>query len=143
MLKRLLLLGSALLISGAIILTWAIHRTNLWGTQIANLVLARDYWTLLEEYYKTHHTYPETLALIQPDAPQNWGPFGLDAWGHPFNYTTDGVHFRLISYGRDNTPDGVDYSAMVPAGREYRRICGEWNADQVLTEHGFLSMCGK
>lgn len=65
----------------------------------------------VESYREQRGSLPATLDALQ-DLPQAEGFFDDEgniypgSWGHPLVYSTDGEHFRLISYGRDGKPGG-------------------------------------
>jgi hypothetical protein len=114
--------------------------------QINNLILFQAYETALQDYYKNHAAYPATLSDIFPDVYHpNCSP-GIDYWNHALLYEQRSSNYILVSYGRNGKPDGLDYwkmrDAVAQGGRE-EHICGRWNADQVLSDVGWVRVCGK
>lgn len=66
-----------------------------------------------------------------------------DVWGHDFFYVTDGKSYVLASFGRDGKPGRRDYAGLLGAGPagEPREICGDFDADEVATDRGWVARC--
>lgn len=66
-----------------------------------------------------------------------------DVWGHEFHYLTDGRSYVLASFGRDGKPDREDYAALLgaPVAERPRDVCGDYDADEVATDQGWVALC--
>jgi hypothetical protein len=61
-------------------------------------------------------------------------------------YQSRGTAFILVSFGRDNKPDGIDYWKMREINEqdsEKRLTCYHPNADQVISDLGIHRACFK
>jgi len=74
----------------------------------------------------------------------------LDAWGRPFVYGHDKERFILVGLGRDGLPDGSDYwevrdTCLFRSAQDIAcaRICGNPDADTLLSDRGRHRLCGK
>jgi len=114
--------------------------------QVGNLVHMRGYVAALDDFREAHGRYPQTLKEASADTKLPQGERfvgGLDLWGHPVLYRSDGSTYLLVSFGRDGQPDGSDYAAMRAVGRLDNSPCGNPDADIIFTESGELRTCGK
>ena len=106
---------------------------------------------------RSHAALRRLKARVDADVRRAGGPPPSirpvrDGWGHEVLYLTDGRGFVIVSPGRDGKPDREGYedllaSAPAPAdqpGREGPRdICGFFDADEVLTDRGWVAACGE
>lgn len=97
---------------------------------------------LVQRYRKQSGRFPGLLSEIVATPNQDRL---RDAWGHEFHYETRGDAFVLVSFGRDGEPDGTDYWALRGAGDhpDDWQICGEFDRDEVVSDVGYLRVCGK
>ena len=102
--------------------------------QVANHASCQHWDSWIKDYRQEHGDYPATLP-----------PQAVDRWGYPLRYNrlTDG--YLLISFGRDGKPDGSDYLALRNLGDHPPgyRICGQMDADEVMSDRGWHRVCGK
>jgi hypothetical protein len=126
------------------ITVWIYHRLELFDDQINNMMLGRSYCVELERQKQANGQYPSRLPSLTSDYPyQRLGiRDGYDYWGHEFHYESKGSAFILVSYGRDGVPDGLD-SWKVREENKRHKICGDWDADQVMSDQGEPRICGK
>jgi hypothetical protein len=89
-------------------------------------------------------TFPRTdLEDVLADMRPN-GYTGRDGYGHPLVYLSDGSYFLLISFGRDGQADGPNYLTWKDKEHLSEQAgCRDVNADQVVTDRGFVRGCGK
>lgn len=116
------------------------------GMQIHNLEVGRRHLEALEAYRAREGRYPEGLAAVFAQVRIRQGRAGFDQWERPFYYEARDGGFVLVSCGRDGRRDPLDYWAVREEfGRtgRIRKICGDWDADQVFTEKGMARVCGK
>jgi len=124
---------------------WAMLRPRLLtGRQIRNHADCQAVDAYLRQYFESNRRYPAQLAdALRPH------PRGLDlltdTWGHPLLYESDGTMFLLVSYGRDGRPDGSDYRVLRALGDLPNgwNICGNYDADEVMSDLGWHRLCGK
>jgi hypothetical protein len=118
------------------------------STQIPNFELMKTYVRGLEAYKQQQGFYPERLSDAVRERPVFGHPIeiGQDLWGHPLSYRRDGGMFLLVSFGRDGTPDGTDYGSLTPSTvwrQDEAKACKNPDADQVVSEKGWLRACAK
>lgn len=110
--------------------------------QIENAANFQTFKSVLEHYYAENGEYPPRID----DALRELGWYsGRDSWGNPVLYSSDGQIYILVSLGRDGLPDGTNY---LMARQEVRlvdseRTCVDFDADQILTDRGWVRACGK
>lgn len=80
-------------------------------------------------------------AMETPDVPRLCKT-GKDRWGNAIHYESKGDRYVLVSFGRDGKPDGVDYWRLREQNT-YRRVCGDLDADYVVSDRGSHQGCGK
>lgn len=121
---------------------WAGWQWWLHEQALRNLETMKAHWRALASYREVEGAYPEDLAAALDRSSPPEGVSGVDAWGRALHYRRVGEGFVLVSLGRDGEPDGPDYRIDRDAGAHVR-TCGDWSADQVLSETGFHRSCGK
>ena len=112
--------------------------------QIVNHARSQAMHSYVLDYNRDHSRYPLTLEQAMPPERKD-SAHTTDAWGNAFFYQSDGSTFLLVSYGRDGTPDGSDYSAIRKLGDhppDYD-ICGAYDSDEVMSDNGWHRLCGK
>jgi len=112
--------------------------------QIANHGSCQAVDASLRTYFEANHRYP--IDLSDAVLSQRQGAKLLsDAWGNKLAYQSDGGTFVLVSYGRDGKPDGNDYRALRALGDHPPGfdICGNYDADEVMSDRGWHRLCGK
>ncbi len=72
-------------------------------------------------------------------------PETMDRWGHLLSYEKLADGYLLVSYGRDGKPDGSNYRSLRSQGDHPSgySICGQWDADEVVSDKGWHRLCGK
>jgi hypothetical protein len=114
--KRLVLsVLSGLFLSGScLLMIWCSFRANPDVRQQASATYRNMGFAIagIDNFQKTEHRLPKSQeefdTIISEGASQgDWQPWCLDGWGRKFHYWTDGKHYRITSYGRDNKPGGV------------------------------------
>lgn len=134
-----LVVGSAAAIYGGIV------RPRLLGArQVYNHARCQGIDACVRQYFETAGRFPLTLGEAVPQALRA-GDQVLDGWGHEFLYKSDGKTFLLVSYGRDGKSDGSDYLALRASGNHPPgdSICGQYDADEVMSDVGWHRLCGK
>jgi hypothetical protein len=117
--------------------------------QVRNLVMGRAYVARIEQYRSSHSVYPSKLADAL-SRKESWLD-GLDAWGTPFQYQSDGKYFVLVSFGADRRREyfgdlrDLRLPAVTAGGVPfpYWLTCGDPAADQVMSDLGEHLVCGK
>ena len=120
--------------------------------QINNHLLAESVQYDIEAYRVRSGSYPDDLSKVFGKTPR-------DLWGSRFVYETDGNGYVLISRGWDWKADQEDYWALrgrlasqrAQGGRsnasgwtDHRYVvCGDYAGDEVMTDVGWLQVCGK
>lgn len=139
--KRLGIVVVALVIAAVVVYFGAWRPFDFRGRQIGDMVLLRHYRYVVDEFKKQHGIDPSTLeaAFTLEDPP--YFKAMKDSWGHQLVYESDGGQFVLIAHGMDGTGDGPDN--LTRHSIEARRVCGDWNADLVLSDAAELRTCGK
>lgn len=121
-------------------ITYGAAQWSRFGDQVRNLESMTEVARSIEELMGETGEYPVSLNLVSAGLSRN------DWWGRRLHFQSSGSTFVLVSYGRDGIPNGQDYWAMRRQFLESERIvntCGDWAADQVLTDLGFVQVCGK
>lgn len=115
--------------------------------QVGNLVDMRGYEWAIRHFHETHASFPLSLPAVLEEARQLSAgerfAKGLDGWGHPVLYRSNGEQYLLVSYGRDGRPDGTDYVQMRAAGRWDNGPCSDPDADIIFSDRGEHRTCGK
>ena len=122
--------GGLLIAVAAVAYALVVRPFMLRGTQVANLEHMRRYDLEIRSYWQAHGSFPRSFS-------------GLDSWGHPVSYVSDGTQYLLVSYGRGGRPDGSDYTAMRSIGELRNEPCADVNADIIFADRGELRNCGK
>jgi hypothetical protein len=117
-------------------------------TQIQNFELMKKYVRDLEAYRQKQGSYPDRLSEAVRERPVFGHPIeiGQDLWGHSLSYRKDGSGFLLVSFGRGGKPDGTDYGSLTPSEvwrKDEAEACKNPDADQVVSEKGWLRACAK
>ncbi len=118
------------------------------GKQVHDLVDARAWVYVLDEYRELHGRYPDSLeeAIASRQGKKRLPPL-LDNWGNPFHYQSDGQAFLLVGFGRDGLCDRDEvrtyWEDASGSARDHRKTCDDPNNDTVLTEKGVQQSCGK
>jgi hypothetical protein len=105
----------------AAVYAFLVHPVTFRNTRIQNLILMRTYKRAIERFRQVHGFYPPSLqvAIQQADGLVDRQLYrsGLDRWGHPVFYSSDGTQYLLVSFGRNGHPDGSNYLVMRTAGK--------------------------
>lgn len=133
------LLGAAATIYGGIV-----RPRVLSARQVYNHACCQGVVAYLRQCFETTGRYPATLRGCAANG-QTGGGLPLDGWGHQFLYRSDGKTFVLVSYGRHGHPDGRDTLAVKGSGNSPpgSSICGNYDADEVVSDTGWQRFCGK
>jgi len=110
--------------------------------QVRNHGFAQHLAALVSQYSQSHGQLPKHLGELGGDLAAT---LAKDAWGNLFHFESRGEAFVLVSYGRDWRPDGTDYWALREQGDHPSgwRICGDFDRDEVVSDVGYLRICGK
>jgi hypothetical protein len=102
--------------------------------QIANHADCQGWDAWIKGFRQEHGSYPTELPSR-----------AIDRWSHPLHYKRMADGYLLISFGRDGKPDGSDYLALRNLGDHPSgyRICGQYDADEVMSDRGWHRVCGK
>lgn len=126
----------------AAVYVWPARPFVLGMRQVRTIADGRGIAAQIEQYREEHGRYPLTLATALP--PSQSAPLRKDGWGNRWVYITDGSAFLLLSFGRDGKPDRTDYRLLAGQGDiEFRSTCGDWDADQIISNRGIHQGCGK
>ena len=100
--------------------------------QIDNAILFQDAASTLALARSSAGVYPASFSCV-------------DRWGRPALYLSNGSHYVLVSYGRDNVPDTADYATWLAAGTLPRleRSCFTPNADTLFVDGQAVRACFK
>ncbi|MEM7244776.1 MAG: hypothetical protein AAF533_05500 [Acidobacteriota bacterium] len=113
--------------------------------QVRDMTGLRDRPALVERYHEVHGRYPatldETLALVTETDPTHWRS-SRDGRGVPLAFASGEDWFVIVALGRDRALDeGMTIESYLDA--EYRNVCGDLDADQVITHQSWVRSCGK
>ena len=140
-LRIVLKIFAALVLLVAVAVSLLLYLASQGGNQIRSLIALQRYQKFLVEYAAANGgAYPEQLEVVyRPEE----GFEGLDGWGNPILYLSDGSYYVLVSCGRDGKPDGLNYVALRNEPRLENPNCEDLDLDQVLTDQGWYRACGK
>ncbi len=146
--QRCLMIGAGVAIAliGLFWFGW-VYPGVLRAKQVRSLADMQIIWHHVEEHRERTGAYPRALHEVIPG--RLAAVLAADGWGGRWLYESDGDRFVLVSYGKDRKPDGTDYWALRESGPtadqdwEAARIAGLWNADQVVSDRGWLREAGK
>ena len=110
--------------------------------QAKNHILCQWYTDHLQNYYAALGEYPERLVRAVPPGDRT-ARVPVDIWGYPLHYETDGETFLLVSHGKDGLGDGCDYAALQELTSPPTSICGDPEADVVVSSNGWHRFCDK
>lgn len=112
------------------------------GRQVRNHAQCQVVEARLRQAFESNGRYPITLAEVGRSHGED---HSIDSWGHSLFYQSDGSTFLLVSYGRDGRPDGSDYLALREQGDHPGgyNTCGNFDADEVMSDLGWHRLCGK
>ena len=126
-----------------------VRHQYLWSRQVNNLVISRTLSHQLALYHERFGKYPGELAMLRRLSDTS-NVRVLDAWDRPFDYLAKDSGYILVSRGRNGELDSSDIwryrSACLTTERAPRpmwMICGQWGADQVISDLGEHRICGK
>lgn len=115
--------------------------------QVANHDRCSDIQARVEDYREANGHYPPDLSSF------SWWA-RRDMWGRRVFYERRGDGYILVSFGRDGKPDGTDYwelrMRLDESGHYYAsslrnheyNICGDYDRDEVLSDAGWIQVCG-
>jgi hypothetical protein len=89
----------------------------------------------LEDYRKANGEYPRNYRDALPEEHRR---FWSDGFGYPLVYESRPDAFIIVSLGRDGRSDGTDYWELRQVGTQMRDVRGQFAADQVLSDRGWI-----
>ena len=137
--RRLSRLTGASVVTCVISLAWPIRPFILRSRQVKTCADMGTVRFHLEEVFQSTGHYPEMLTEVLPSERQS---LINDAWGGQLFYDSHGSSYILASLGRDHRRDGSDYWALRSLGQR-TDVDGDWDADQVVSDRGWLQSAGK
>jgi type II secretory pathway pseudopilin PulG len=125
----------------AVLYFWQVRPAVGRSRQVRSLADMQTIGRCLDQYKKDHGAYPESLEpAISAYSPN---PFSRDGFGGPYFYETRDGGFILVSFGAGSKPDGIDYWSLRNDAASVERVAGQFSADQVLSDRGWLREAGK
>lgn len=101
------------------------------------LLISVGIFTQLSRHSKFFSHQIQTMEVLK-----NYEPGRLDGWGNEIRVQSRDERYVLISFGKDDQPDYENYWEL--RGEVLNRdICGDWKADQIKTESGWIQLCSK
>ena len=94
------------------------------------------------QYHAKEMRYPPSLEDLKPliSDPKLRILGDHDSWGGSLYYSTTASGFVLIAPGRDRRVAERNSTSSQP---EDRSVCGDWDADQIVDERGWIASCHK
>ena len=109
--------------------------------QVRSLADMQTIGRCVDQYKKDHGVYPESLNLAIAAYSSN--TFSRDGFGGPYFYEARDGGFILVSFGAGGKPDGIDYWSLRNEAAPMERVAGDFSADQVLSDRGWIREAGK
>lgn len=130
-----------LVVLAVVVYLWQIRPALYRGRQICSCANMITVASFLKEHRESTGAYPQRLQDAIPS--KHLPVFLNDGFDTPLLYETRDDGFVLVSLGADRQPDGLDYWGLRDASAPAERVAGLFNADQVLSDHGWHREAGK